>query len=151
VSTKFTVGLGEISPDGRWLAYQSNESGQNQIYVLPFPDVNSRPREQLSSTGGTMPLWAHSMNELFYLDGTRNLTTVPIQTKPAFKAGTPTRLLERRYFSAGQGRSYDVSSDGQRFLMIKEMQASDEAVNRTSSIIVVQNWTEELKRLVPTK
>ncbi len=98
-----------------------------------------------------MPLWARHINELFYLDGTGNLTTVPIQTKPAFKAGTPTRLLETRYFSAGQGRSYDVSPDGQRFLMIKQMQATDEAVNRTLSIVVVQNWIEELKSKVPTK
>ena len=73
------------------------------------------------------------MNELFYLDGSGSLTTVPIQTKPAFKAGTPTRLLERRYLSAGQGRSYDVSSDGQRFLMIKQMQPPDEAVNTALS------------------
>jgi hypothetical protein len=77
---------------------------------------------------------------------------VPIQTKPAFKAGTPTRLLERRYFSAGQGRSYDVSPDGQRFLMIKQMQVpDDEAVNTPLSIVVVQNWFEELKSKVPAK
>jgi hypothetical protein len=98
-----------------------------------------------------MPLWARNMNELLYLDGTGNLTTVPIQTKPAFKAGTPTRLLERRYFSASQGRSYDVSPDGQRFLMIKQMQAPDEAVNTSLSIVVVQNWFEELKSKVTTK
>ena len=132
VATKFTEGLGEISPDGRWLAYQSNESGQNQIYVVPFPDVNSLPRIQVTSTGGTMPLWARRSNELFYLDGTGHLTTVPFQTKPAFTAGTSTRLFETRYFSAGQGRSYDVSPDGQGFLMIKQMQASDEAVNTNS-------------------
>jgi Tol biopolymer transport system component len=149
VQTTFTEGLAEISPDGRWLAYQSNESGQDQIYVRPFPDVNSG-RWQISTAGGTKPVWASSGRELFYLDGSSALTAVPIQTTPNFIAGNPTRLFETRYLSANQARSYDVSRDGQRFLMIKESPATDQTANAMpASMVVVLNWFEELRQRVP--
>jgi Tol biopolymer transport system component len=147
VQTTFTDENGELSPDGHWLAYQSNESGQNQIYVRPFPNVDSG-HWQISTSGGTGPLWARSGRELFYLDGTNAMTSVPVRTSPAFSPGNPTKLFGGPYLKA-LGRTYDVSPDGQRFLMIKDNAVGDQAV--TPAIVVVLNWAEELKRLVPTR
>ncbi len=120
VQTTFNERNGEISPDGRWLAYQSNESGQAEIYVRPFPDVDGG-RWQVSTGGGTRPLWARSGKELFYLGPSGAMMSVAVEGGSTFRAGNPTRLFEGRYFmSAGQpGRTYDVSPDGRRFLMIK--------------------------------
>jgi serine/threonine-protein kinase len=149
VQTNFSEGLAEISSDGRWLAYQSNESGQNQVYVRPFPDVNSG-RWQVSPAGGTHPAWARSGRELFYRDAAGALTTVPIQTTPAFRAGNPTRLFDTKYHSAVNMRSYDVTPDGRRFLMIKDLPATEQTKDTTpASIVVVLNWLEELKARVP--
>ena len=142
---------GEISPDGRWLAYQSNESNQDEIYVRPFPSVGDG-RWPISTGGGTQPLWAPNGRELFYRHG-NSLLSVPVETTRTFSAGTPTTVFEGPYFSppAGlAGRTYDVSRDGQRFLMIKDAPAGDPNA-AAASIVVVLNWTEELKRLVPTK
>jgi serine/threonine-protein kinase len=148
VQTTFDERNGEISPDGRWLAYQSNESGQDEIYVRPFPDINSG-RWQISTGGGTRPLWARS-KELFYVAGGGVVMSVPVEAGVTFRAGNPIRLFEGRYYTVAGGRTYDVSPDGQRFLMLKVAGGSDEDAALTS-IIVVENWFEELKRLVPTR
>jgi serine/threonine-protein kinase len=142
---------GEISPDGRWLAYQSNESSQDEIYVRPFPSV-ADGRWPISTGGGSQPLWARNGRELFYRHG-NSLLSVPVETTTTFRAGTPTTLFEGAYLSPPvglAGRTYDVSGDGQRFLMIKDAPAGDPNAP-SASIVVVLNWTEELKRLVPTK
>jgi Tol biopolymer transport system component len=146
VQTTFTEDNGEISPDGHWLAYQSNESGPFQISVRPFPNVDSG-RWTISTSGGTKPLWARSRKELFYLDGTGGMTSVPIQTAPTFSAGIPTKLFDGRYYATPAGRTYDVSPDGQRFLMIKPTTGTDQA----PSMVLVLNWLEELKARLPTK
>jgi hypothetical protein len=147
VQTPFTEQNGETSPDGRWLAYQSNESGRMEIYVRPFPRVNSG-RWQVSTGGGSRPAWGRSGRELFYLDGNNAMTAVAVQPSgPTFIAGNPTKLFDWRYGPNVGGRTYDVSADSQRFLMIKDNAASP----IPPSIIVVQHWVEELKRLVPTK
>jgi serine/threonine-protein kinase len=150
LQTTFTEGLGELSPDGRWLAYQSNESGADEVYVRPFPAVNAGGRWQISTGGGTKPVWARNGRELFHLDAKGAMTVVPVQTAPAFSAGNPTKLFDTSYTTAVQARSYDVFPDGRRFLMIKD-QPIDEQTSRatTASIVVVLNWFEELKRLVP--
>lgn len=149
IQTAFTEGLAELSPDGRWLAYRSNESGQNQIYVRPFPDVNSG-RWQVSSSGGTHPVWARSGRELFYRDAAGALMTMPIQTTPGFSAGRPTKLFDAKYPSTMNMRSYDVSPDGRRFLMIKDMPGTTQQTNTTpASIVVVLHWVEELKARLP--
>ncbi len=141
---------GEVSPDGRWLAYQSNESGQFEVYVRPFPKVDTG-RWQISTLGGTRPAWARSGRELFYLDGEGLLTAVPVQTGgPTFSAGKPTRILNTRYHAGSTARGidvrgYDVSADGQRFLMIKESEPSGQAQAETARMVVVLNWFEELK------
>ncbi len=145
-------GNGEIAPDGRWLAYQSNESGQFQIYVRPFPNVDSG-RSQISTNGGTRPAWARNGRELFYLDGNDLLTSVTVQTTPAFRAGNPSRILDTKYYAGSSTRgidlrSYDVSADGQRFLMVKEA-APAAGAEPPPGIVVVLNWFEELKARVP--
>jgi serine/threonine-protein kinase len=147
VHTTFSEENGELSPDGRWLAYQSNESGQYEVYVRPFPNVDSG-HWQISTSGGTAPVWARSGRELFYRDGTHAVTAVPI-VGPNFSAGIPIKLFDGRYFAA-TGRTYDVSPDGQRFLMIKDNAAGDQT-STLASMVVVFNWVEELKARVPTK
>jgi eukaryotic-like serine/threonine-protein kinase len=135
----------EISPDGRWVAYEADETGRFEVYVRPFPEVNSGTW-RVSTAGGSRPLWARNGTELFYLDPRGALMAVAVDRGSTWRAGTPTRILEPRYFAGAGGiggRTYDVSPDGQRFLMIRP--ASGSAPN----IIVVQNWQEELKRLVP--
>jgi len=151
VRTMFNELNGEISPDGRWLAYQSDESGRDEIYVRPFPDAE-RGRWQISTGGGNRPLWARSGKELFYLAPGVAMMSVAVEGGSTFRAGNPTRLFEGRYFmTAGTaGRTYDVSPDGRRFLMVKVGDGSDQTA-APASLVVVQNWFEELKRLVPTK
>lgn len=147
----------DMSPDGRWLAYQSNESGQNEIYVRPFPDVQGG-RWQVSRAGGTRPLWARSGRELFYLtlpqsaDGDTAagvaMMAVPIESASGFRALNPTRLFAGPYLTGLNGRTYDVSPDGKRFLMVKDKAAASAAARR---IIVVENFFEELKRRAPAR
>ena len=144
VATQFRERNAELSPDGHWMAYQSNASGQDEVYVRPFPAVDEG-QWMISTDGGTHPLWAPDGRELFYLDGAA-LMAVPIQTNPSFTPGTPEVLFEGGYF-AGAGRSYDVAPDGQRFLMIKAGDPSDESLN-APELIIVENWFEELKERV---
>ena len=129
-----------FSPDGRWLAYWSNESGRQEIYVQPFPSTGAK--WQISTEGGEEAAWARS-GELFYRNGDK-MMAVDITTDPTFTAGTPKLLFEGVYFSYGPRAEYDVTPDGQKFLMIK---TGEEQVTELN---VIQNWFEELRRLVPT-
>ncbi len=142
----------ELSPNGRWLAYESNESGQYEIYVRPFPNVTAA-KWPVSTSGGTRPLWARNGQELFY-ESTGTLMRVPLTTGSTFAAGNPTKLFDAPYFFGpnvvGRGRTYDVSPDGLRFLMIKEDSVVDEPTP-SARLVLVQHWFEELKRRVPTK
>jgi serine/threonine-protein kinase len=135
------------------LAYESNSSSNRfEIYVRPFPNVGAG-QWQVSNTGGVEPLWARSGRELFYRTPDGALMTVRVEPRGStWSAGSATKLVEGRYFTGGNatGRQYDVSPDGQRFLMIKEGGGSDEPAT-LPQIIVVQHWTDELKRLVPIK
>ena len=138
----------DISPDGHWLAYQSNESGQREVWVKPFPNVESG-RWQISSAGGTRPLWARSGRELFYLDVNNSLTSVPVQTTGAtFNHLKPTKILDTAYWAIQTGRTYDESPDG-RFLMIKDQAATQTSTATPASLVVVLNWFEELKARAP--
>jgi hypothetical protein len=123
------------------------------VYVRPFPNVGGG-QWQVSTTGGRQPLWARSGKELFFVGADGALLRVSVEASGAtWTAGTPVKLLEARYFtntsSGGSGRTYDVSPDGQRFLMIKA--PGGDASFAAPSLVVVQHWDEELKRLVPTK
>ncbi len=143
--SEFDEENGEISPDGRWLAYQSQESGKFEIYIRPFPNVDAG-RWQISTAGGTRPLWSPDGAELFYLTSDGELMAVPLQTRPRFSAGRPDLVLERQYpVGESAGPNYDIGADGQRFLMIK---ADDSA--QPPQLVLVQNWFQELKTRVPT-
>jgi len=154
IHTEFIDTNAEVSPDGRWVAYQSNRSGgRDEIFVQPFPNVESGLR-QVSTAGGTRPLWSRDGRELFYLDANNLLTVARVQTAPTFSVINTVTLFKTAYFSGfgggGQtvaGRTYDVSPDGRRFLMIKDVNRDQAQAN----LVVVQNWFEELKRLVPTR
>ncbi len=149
VKTTFAERNGEISPDGRWLAYQSDESGREEIYVRPFPDVDAG-RWPVSAGGGSRPLWARSGEELFYLAPDGAVMRVAVEGGTTFRPDTPTRLFQGLYSGGTLGRffrTYDVSPDGKRFSMIKEGTPDGSAT--PPSLILVLNWFEELKRLVP--
>jgi len=119
----------------------SNESGRKEIYVQPYPGPGGK--WQISTDGGTEPLWSRSGREVFYRSGNKMLA-VETTTHPGFSAGKPRVLFEGQYLMAVTGPAYDASADGQRFLMVKEPLSP-------TQINVVLNWSEELKRLVPTK
>jgi Tol biopolymer transport system component len=144
LQTPFAERNAQISPDGHWLAYESNESGQEEIYVRPFPKV-SDGRWQISVGGGNVPLWARSGRELFFRSGD-SLMAVSVQTAPTFSAANPTKLFEG--YVSGLGRTYDVSRDGERFLMIKNNSSRGQTA---ATMVVVLNWFEELKARVPAK
>jgi serine/threonine-protein kinase len=146
IETAGVDGPADISPDGKWLAYQSDESGQNQIYVRPFPNVGDG-RWQISPGGGTKPVWSRNRDqrELFYLDASGALTRVPIAPGPPFSAGIPVRLTSTSYFSANQARSYDVTPDGRRFLFIKDGPNVQDPAATPAHIVVTLNWLEEVK------
>ena len=138
-TTSNTAGA-EFSPDGRWLAYASDESGRNEIYVRPFPSGTGR--WQISTEGGAQPLWSRS-GEIFYRDGDKTMA-VQIATQPAVTVGKPRLLFEKPYVTIGGSNSSGMTPDGQRFLMLKAGEEEQEA----SQINVVLNWSEDLKRRV---
>jgi serine/threonine protein kinase len=148
LQTTFAERNAEISPDGRWMAYESNESGRFEVYVRPFPNLDGG-RWQVSTSGGAQPAWARSGRELFYRNADA-LMAVPVRTEGGFVAGNPALLFRGQFVPTLGGRNYDVSPDGRRFLMLKEAKASETAAPQRVSLVVVTNWTEELKQRVPT-
>jgi eukaryotic-like serine/threonine-protein kinase len=144
----------EISPDGRWLAYQSDESGRPEIYARPFPNVDAG-RWQISTNGGSRAVWAHSGKELFYLDAGGFLTSVPVEAREStISPGNAARVLSTKYYQGFTGlgldlRGYDVARDDRRFLMIKAVQSDRDTNVRGASMIVVLNWLDELKTRIP--
>jgi Tol biopolymer transport system component len=142
--TPFNESVPRFSPDGRWLAYISDESGRYEIYVQPYPGPGGK--WQISTEGGTEPVWNPNGRELFYRSGDK-MMAVDIATQQGFSAGKPRVLFEGRYEpTPATFPNYDVSPDGQRFLMLKPAEASEAA---PTQINVVLNWFEELKRRVP--
>ena len=141
----------QISPDGRWMAYMSNESGQDEVYVRPFPEVN-KGRWQVSTGSGNSPLWSPNGRELFYLSSD-SVMAVAVQTEPSFSLGTPKALFRLTYagVSSTTGMPWDISPDGKRFLMMKEVESTGKpAAEAPRKINIVLNWFEELKQRVPT-
>ena len=145
--TRFNGAFADFSPNGRYVAYQSDESGRVEVYVRPFPHVDGG-RWQISTAGGTRPAWASNGRELFYLDGSNTLTAVPVQTSGrTFIAGSPATVFEAKYVEPNPARHYDVAPDAQRFLMIKNR--ADDANATPASMVVVEHWLEELKQRLP--
>ena len=144
VATDFSEYSPALSPNGRWLAYVSNRSGENEIYVSPFPDAGSG-QVPVSTDGGTEPLWAHSGRELFYRNGANELVAVQVTENPTFAAGQQDVLFSMTdyLFGLGYHPQYDVSPDDQRFVMLR----IDGEVGG-SELILVQNFFEELRERV---
>ena len=137
LATSDNEGAAAISPDGRWIAYQSDESGREEIYVQPFPGPGRRVL--VSTEGGKEPVWAHDGTELFYRQGTAMLA-VPIDASPDFFAGKPVLQFDGPYIADNTGHpSYDVSPDGKRFLMAKRL--SEES----NEFHVILNLDSELR------
>jgi serine/threonine-protein kinase len=148
LNKEFSASFPAVSPDGHWLAYMSNVSGRAEIYVERYPQLGSR--QLISTDGGHRPLWSRDGRELYFhsLDG-RHMLAVPMQPGSTLKAGRPQVLFEAAMTIQGVGvRPYDVAPDG-RFFIIRGVQTEGES-GIPSNIIVVLNWLDELKRLVPT-
>jgi hypothetical protein len=145
LQTPFQEAAPRIAPDGHWLAYVSNESGRSEIYVRAYPGPGGK--WQISTDGGNEPLWARNGRELFYRNGDK-VMAVDITTQPSFQAGTPRMLFEGEYERRNNETNFDISPDGQRFLMIKP---SEQQAQAATQIHVVLNWFEELKRRVPVR
>jgi len=131
----------QFSPDGRWLAYVSDESGQLQVYVQPFPSLDSK--SQVSTDGGTQVLWNRNGKELFYRRGNQ-MMAVEVSTNPQLTLSAPRLLFEQRYaVGTVTFANCDVAPDGEHFVMVKEESGA-------SRLNVVLNWSDELKRLSPS-
>jgi Tol biopolymer transport system component len=128
LQTPFNETAAAFSPNGRWVAYVSNESGRNQVYVQPYP--GPRAKTQVSTEGGTEPVWARNVRELFYRNDDE-MISVDVTTQSGFTVGKSKVVFEGQYHGG-----YDVTADGQRFLMIK----GSEQESAATEIIVVQEW-----------
>jgi len=149
--TPFEDSAPMFSPDGHWVAYASNKSGQNEIYVRPYPAAGAQ-EYTISAGGGTEPLWAPSGRELFYRHGNDLMSVAVSVPAGALIAAPPIRLFSGEFvLDASTTRTvanYDISRDGKRFLMLK---AAVVSAAPSLPISVALNWTEELKKRVPTK
>jgi Tol biopolymer transport system component len=139
---KFNEWLAVFSPDGRWVAYASDESGPREVYVRPF-GASGRP-ERVSTNGGTEPRWRRDGRELFYRSPDGQLMVVDVQTGPSFAARAPRALFDMNVPDQA-AELYDVAADGQRFLVVRR------EGGEWPPITVVLNWQEELKQRVPTR
>jgi Tol biopolymer transport system component len=148
VQGPFNVAWPAFSSDGRWLAYGSDASGRNEVYVQAYP--GSGPQHRISRDGGTSPVWARNGRELFYQapadPGETAMMAVHIDTTNGFESGEPRVLFLGRFGPTAPIRSYDVTADGQRFIMTK---TEPNPVNPVTSVHIVLNWLEELKARVP--
>jgi hypothetical protein len=140
-----------LSADGKWLAYVSDESGTDEVYVRPFPNTRSG-RWQISSTGGTAPRWSHSGRELFYEGASNDFTAVPVAAGPVFAAGEPRRLFSLSsgsIFGSNGVPYYDLTPDDKRFVMAR-LSAANQAAG-AGQIVVVDNWHAELEARMKAK
>ena len=154
IQTRFNEAYPDFSPDGRWLAYTSNESGRNEVYVQPYPGPG--PRQQVSTDGGTGPAWSRDGRELFYTTTTNDRRTGHVHQDDGrgrrvaadVHGRRAARALSRQLRRLGGNRGYDVTADGRRFLMVQQKERPPVSA---SEMILVQNWLEELKARVPAK
>jgi eukaryotic-like serine/threonine-protein kinase len=135
--TPATEDQGQFSPDGHWIAYTSNESGQSEIYVVPFPPSATSGKWMVSRGGGVQPRWRRNGKELFYISPDSKMMAVSVNSQPVFQAGSPLALFQTNIVDTGirtGPMSWDIAPDGNRFLIITE------APGDASSLTVVLNW-----------
>jgi Tol biopolymer transport system component len=141
--TQATEDQGQFSPDGLWVAYTSNESGQSEIYVIPFPPAANGARWVVSRGGGVMPRWRRDGKELFYISPDWKMMAVDVNTTASFQSGTPHALFDTEMVDTGirtGPMSWDISADGKKFLIISENSAG------ASSLNVILNWRPDQPR-----
>jgi Tol biopolymer transport system component len=143
-----------FSPDGHWVAYVSNKSGQDDIYARPYPGPGGEVT--ISVGGGQEPVWAPSGQELFYRHDSKLLAVKIDQTASSLAVGAPTRVFDDPYRldtggTRGGMANYDVSPDGRRFVMVEEPRPTTSAGTEPVRLQVIVNWFEELKARAPTK
>ena len=149
LDTEFREGAPAVSPDGRWMAYHSNETGQDQVYVQRFPMLGGK--RTISTGFGHHPLWSPDGSELFYRTASGMRVVPVLDAGDTFRAGVPEVLFETPYFLFRSRRTYDLHPDGQRFLMVKDAGLTDESGTTVPPrIVLIQNWSGELSRLAPT-
>jgi hypothetical protein len=137
-----------LSPDGRWLAYESNVGGRTEVYVRPFPDVG-RQRIQVSTSGGVEPVWAHNGREIFFRDAAGWMNVASVDTEREFAVVARERLFDSNRFRFSSGfRAYDASRDDRRFIMLREGEAQTDAADVGAAMILVENWFAEVNRVV---
>jgi len=131
-----------LSPDGRWLAYSSNESGHYEVYVRPYPNTDGG-RWEVSRSGGQEPRWSHSGRELFYRDGTGGLVSAAVKPGATFALGDQTVLFPARAFMANDThRQYDVTPDDRRFVFVRLV--GGPATAGDTKLIMVENWLADI-------
>jgi Protein kinase domain/WD40-like Beta Propeller Repeat len=140
LQSSFNIATAKFSPDGRWVVYSSDESGQWEIYVQPFPGPGGK--WMVSSGGGQYPRWTSNGREIFYRSGDK-VMAVPVETQPAFKAGTPWMWFPGEGY-VGLG-NYDIAADSEHLVMLKQEDTS----TSPKELNVILNWSEELKRRAP--
>jgi serine/threonine-protein kinase len=147
LADRFNTNNPELSPDGRWLAYMAGDIGREEVFVRPFPAVESG-LWQVSGGGGSRPAWSRDGGEIFYLDPAMRLMGARAETHgDALILGQPEVVIEAAYPALNAGRTYDVSPDGRRFLMIKG--SGPATADASGRIVLVQGWLDELRRLAP--
>lgn len=146
IATPFDEEAFALSPDGHWIAYESNETGQRtEIFIRPFPNVDSG-KQQVSTDGGVAPLWSRDGRELFYVNGSRSMVVVPVSSGAAAKLGEPKVLFHMRdelYLSSPEYYTpFDIAPDGKHFIMARRVASGPSS---PVSMVVAQNWFTELK------
>jgi len=144
LGTRFNESQPSLSPDDRWLAYASDESGRSEVFVVSFPDAGRK--WQISRGGGTEPMWARDGRELFYRNRNK-MMSVAIDTAPELTPAKPVLVFEGSYAEGRSLANYDVAPNDEGFIMIRQEQGREARMD----LEVILNWVEELKRLVPTE
>ncbi len=143
---KFDERAPTLSPDGKWIAYQSDETGKSEIYVRPFPGADGG-RWQISTAGGDEPLWSRGGKEIFFRSESGQMMAVNVTTTPSFAAEAPRALfVDTTYVKSPSYRAYDLSPDDQRFVMLRAL--ADSVTQAPTQVVLVDNWFEELKAKV---
>jgi serine/threonine-protein kinase len=151
LNSTFSEENAELSPDGRWMAYQSNETGTAEVYIVPFPDVRGG-KQQASSGGGSRPKWSRDGRELYYYVEPATIMAVSVTPGSALTLGRAAAVVKGPFAApANTGRHYDVSPDGRRFLLLRDVELPEAEQPSAPDIRVVLNWGAELARLLPAR